>query len=370
MNKPKIFELIKPGVWKGVNVTKDFVKQIYNATKTRKYDNDRGPYVKGHPKHDDPAVGWWNPNQITLDGDRLQLQMSDEDLHPDMVKELQEGKYGPLSIALRPEDLSIRHIGFQGAIPPAITDLTRPDYAAAFSEKEKEEYIVLKFSEPKVTEGSDAVRIEFGEFEISQWQQRAIQKLFRQLKNWFIDERGQEAAETIMPEDLLADIAEPFRVWEKPTTSFSERTKIYPQKNIGASMTEKEINELKEKAIKADQLEAENQRLKSTLQFSEYQSRVEEAKKFFESEGKNKLEPALEKQVVHLFAELDGEDNYLEFSEGNKTYTVKPVQVIKAIITKLNSLDFSEETAVNGKSEKPSEAAYEEGKAIAAELDS
>jgi len=84
------------------------------------------PIVIGHPEHDSPAYGW--VESLKVEGGKLLAKVKDvADEFKDWVG---RGLYKKISIALYP-DLSLRHVGFLGAMPPAVKGLKQ----AMFSEK-------------------------------------------------------------------------------------------------------------------------------------------------------------------------------------------------------------------------------------------
>lgn len=76
------------------------------------------PVVLGHPKDNEPAVGWVQRAKAV--GDKLMLKLGE--LHPAFVDALKKGMYKTRSISLYP-DLNIRHLGFLGAAVPAVKGL-------------------------------------------------------------------------------------------------------------------------------------------------------------------------------------------------------------------------------------------------------
>lgn len=85
------------------------------------------PVVKGHPKDDAPAFGW--VKRLARRGDRLVAFV--DDIAKDFAKEVRQGKFKRVSVALYP-DLMLKHIGFLGAAAPAVKGLTE----ASFTEEE------------------------------------------------------------------------------------------------------------------------------------------------------------------------------------------------------------------------------------------
>lgn len=85
---------------------------------TYNWKKHEAPVVIGHPKTDAPAYGW--VKRLWVDGGRLFA-----DLHQvaaEFVELLKAGRYKKRSISLGP-DGRLRHVGFLGAVPPAVQGL-------------------------------------------------------------------------------------------------------------------------------------------------------------------------------------------------------------------------------------------------------
>ncbi|MDA8086542.1 MAG: 4Fe-4S binding protein [Nitrospiraceae bacterium] len=117
--------------------TRDWTQQDLDAIAS-KYDPSahEAPAVIGHPKDNAPAYGW--VKGLEREGDTLYAHV--EPTVPEFQGWLKSGLYKKRSISLYP-DMTLRHIGFLGAMPPAVKGL--PDFA---------------FS------GDEAATIEFEEF--------------------------------------------------------------------------------------------------------------------------------------------------------------------------------------------------------------
>lgn len=77
------------------------------------------PLVLGHPEDNAPAYGW--VKQLKVVGDKLLADF--EKVSDEFVQWLKDGQYRTRSIALY-GDLMLRHIGFLGAVPPAVKGLS------------------------------------------------------------------------------------------------------------------------------------------------------------------------------------------------------------------------------------------------------
>lgn len=95
----------------------DKMAQTYNS-RLADDPSQSAPLVKGHPKTDDPAFGW--TERLSRKGDKLFAKM--KDLSPQIIREIRQGFFKKISIALYP-DLMLRHIGLLGAAQPAVKGL-------------------------------------------------------------------------------------------------------------------------------------------------------------------------------------------------------------------------------------------------------
>jgi hypothetical protein len=96
-------------------------------------DKHEAPVVIGHPVNNSPAYAW--VESLKKDGETLLAKFTQID--PEFEQLIKEGRYKKVSIALYP-DMMLRHIGFLGAIPPAVKGLKD----ASFAEKSFCELIV------------------------------------------------------------------------------------------------------------------------------------------------------------------------------------------------------------------------------------
>lgn len=94
-------------------------KIVHNYKKRlQENPNSEAPVVIGHPETNDDAKGW--VKQIFRRGNSLvaQIKINDETFREDVAKE----KFKNVSIALD-GNLNFIHLGFLGAVPPALEGL-------------------------------------------------------------------------------------------------------------------------------------------------------------------------------------------------------------------------------------------------------
>lgn len=104
------------------------------------------PVVIGHPKMNNPAYAW--ADKLYLDGDTLKATLKQVD--PEFGELVKNGRYKKVSASFYTPDSpnnpskgqwSLRHIGFLGAMPPAVKGLKEPIF------NETDEQGVVDFNE-------------------------------------------------------------------------------------------------------------------------------------------------------------------------------------------------------------------------------
>ncbi|MBT0665758.1 hypothetical protein KI809_15720 [Geobacter pelophilus] len=154
-------------------------------------DLHEAPIVAGHPKHDDPAMGW--VGAVRFNEQTKRVEYTEDDVAPEFAEMLSRKLFKKRSLALYSRDdprnptpgkLYLRHVGYLGAMPPAIKGLKdRPAF--------------------KEAEGAGCITFEFGD-----WNDRLIARLFRSLKNFLTGEFGQEKADKVLDEWDLQSLTE------------------------------------------------------------------------------------------------------------------------------------------------------------------
>jgi hypothetical protein len=135
------------------------------------------PAVLGHPKHDDPAYAW--VDSLKREGDSLYAQF--KDVNPAFEKGVQDGAYRNRSVAVYKDadhGWRVRHVGWLGAVPPAIDGLRPIEFAAPEAD-------CLEFSAP----GYSLV-----------WGLESLAGLVRSLRDSLIAKDGVEAANAVLPQ--------------------------------------------------------------------------------------------------------------------------------------------------------------------------
>jgi hypothetical protein len=153
------------------------------------------PLVIGHPQLDAPAYGW--VDQLVCEG--AVLEAVPADVEPQFAASVNAKRYPRISVALWPRShpnnptpgkLSLRHVGFLGATPPAVHGLA----PAQFSDG----------------------GVGYMEFSATSSALAYISDTFRRLRDWLIGKEGLEAADANLPTWQIDAIAELARQADPP----------------------------------------------------------------------------------------------------------------------------------------------------------
>jgi hypothetical protein len=158
------FEIFKSGTHvdsKGIKHTYtdadlDIIAANYNP------QHDEAPLVIGHPKSNEPAYGW--VGGIKRFGSSLFAKA--KSIVPEFEQSIKDGLFKKRSIALNP-DLSLRHVGFLGAVPPSVKGMQDLAFNEAdqsltieiseFNDLEEED---IPITEPPIIPDADAIPVE------------------------------------------------------------------------------------------------------------------------------------------------------------------------------------------------------------------
>lgn len=297
------------------------------------------PVVIGHPENNSPAWGW--VEGLRREGDILYAKL--KDLVPEFTEMLRKKMFKKRSISLYP-DGTLRHIGFLGAMPPAVKGL--PDYA--FREEE-------------------AAEIEFQE----ETHIYIVRDFFRRMREFLIERFGAETADRVVsPYDIdeLAIKPEPatggpaynkkgkediMTFWEKvfswfkgaPPSDFKESLDAEIKARVDTAV-ETERAALKAKEESFSEREKAVEKREEALKGQETSARKKAVKDFAERLKKEGiLTPAMEKLGMGITAFLEAispiETAY-EFSEDKKKKET-PLEFMQAFLSALpKSIEFGE----------------------------
>jgi len=192
------------------------IASVYNSQ-----SDHEAPIVIGHPKTDDPAYGWID--KVKAEGGKLYAKF--KDTAAEFVDLVKAGRFKKKSIKLN-KGLLV-HVGFLGAVPPAVSGLKNASFAAEVSG-------------------------ECFEFASEDIRATALQRILRSLRDFVIDKYDVETADRILPAWDIDYLVEP-----KVQPEFSEPEGVIMGKEIDAQIAEL--------TKKLEQSEAQNQTFASQV---------------------------------------------------------------------------------------------------------
>ncbi|KAF0205502.1 MAG: hypothetical protein FD173_945 [Gallionellaceae bacterium] len=280
------------------------------------------PLVVGHPKSDDPAKGW----VAALVANARGLFAVPRDVAVEFSEQVGRRELGKVSAKFyRPDAPNnpvpgvwyLRHVGFLGAMPPAIKGLDDP----AFSEGADDGCVCFQES------------IEFGD-----WDGRTIAGMFRSLRDFLIAKFGQEEADRALPSwdvnNLQESAAQPEADDAATSTAFSEQVsnqprKEQPTKESTVSPEEKARIEAENASLKR-QLSERSAREKHEREEARHNGNVEFAESLI---GKQILKPKHKDAVIALLdtvSALGANGKEVEFGEGDAAQPL--AEVVKGFL--------------------------------------
>jgi len=164
------------------------------------------PAVLGHPKHDDPAFGWFS--ELRRQGDKLQGKP--RQMVPEFENAVLDGRFPSRSVKLSKDAVRgwvLKHVGFLGAQLPEVKGLTPISFAA-----EDKDAIEIEFSE------ETGMTVEQIRESMNQWWEEKFGKKTETPKTF-----SESDAQRIATEAVTAAIAPLEARLKAQEASFSER---------------------------------------------------------------------------------------------------------------------------------------------------
>lgn len=282
------------------------------------------PVCLGHPKDNAPAWAW--VKKVTREGQSLFAEIGDE--APEFSELLQRKMFKKRSVSLYP-DLSLRHLAFLGAQPPAVKGLK--DFA--FAEAGKGEPITLDFADYSTV-----------------WAFRSAGNLLQGLRDWVIETKDKETADRILPQ---YDIDNLKTIQAEEKGLYTEETDMDTKELEAALATEKtarlasdaKVADFGEKLAteqgKTAALTAEVAAMKAAAQDKEFSDFAEGLVKV------GKLLPADKAATITIMKTLASQAP-IDFAEGDKMVKKAPVDIYKARLEAGPKLIEFGETATKG----------------------
>lgn len=262
---------------------------IDQAVASFQAETHQPPLVVGHPKDNEPAYGWVKGLQAkTVDGVKTLLAKFEE-VVPEFEELVAAGRYKKRSASFYP-DGRLRHVGFLGAVPPAVKGLAD-----------------LKFDDGD----SEQLTFDFYDYKTG-----VIARIMARIREFLIEKEGVETADRVIPDwdvDTLKNEAVRDETVE-PAIYTEHKPKEEPMGDDNKNFTEADLEAAKaagKEAAAAEFAERESARKKAE---------TKTAIKDFCAQGIEKgiLLPAWVDGGLKEFMEgLDSEET-ISFSEDNK----------------------------------------------------
>lgn len=305
---------------------------------------NEAPVVVGHPKDNAPAFAW--VESLKREGDTLYAKV--KDVVTEFSDAVKKGMYKKRSISLYP-DGSLRHIGFLGAVPPAVKGLKD-----------------LAFND-----SADVLTYEFSE----NYRMNTVGSVFQRLRDWMIEKFGLETADTVINQWDLDDLKRPR---EEPQAAGSISplfNELNNEEEMDAKL-QKENDELKAQITNFnDQQAAKDQEiaaLKAQIAAGEAKARKDEFSSFCEGLIKEgKLLPANKETVMQQLEAAHRSGSEISFSENGQDKKVSAVENLKSILRGMPvQMEFGEiatKASASGQSQNL-DPVIQEGRNIAAKI--
>jgi len=298
------------------------------------------PLVVGHPRHDAPAYGWVRSLAATEDG----LHAEPHQVNADFAELVSAGSFKKISASFFLPDSPnnpvpgvyyLRHVGFLGALAPAVKGLKAVEFAE-FAQNE---------------EGV----VEFADYGLD-----ATAGLWRRMREWLLAQFGQAAADQVVPDWQIDALREAARADDTddqlPRVAFADPVDPPPgaAPNTVPTTPKENLVSPEQKAA----LEQENARLKQELQAAQaatqaaaraqrHTEHVNYAEQLI-SEGR--LAPKHKDTVVAFLDFADGEQadgQVLEFGEGEAKQPL--ADAFKSFLAEAPKVVEFGEVATNGR---------------------
>ena len=338
----KRLHLFKPGKHTAANgATFDFSEAQLLAT-ANAYDpaKHEAPIVVGHPKQDAPAYGWVK-SLAFAEGD---LGAEPHQVDPAFAELVSAGRFKKISASFYAPDAAsnpvpgvyyLRHVGFLGAQPPAVKGLKPIEFAAA----------------------------EEGVLEFADWDDMTNASLWRNLRDWFIEQFGKDKADSVLPDYSISRLQtaaaqEPDEA--SPASPEGTSSGAYSEPNRGATMTPQEIA-AREAALKTQaeaQARKDEEQRRREAEFAERETRLAAEEKtraraevvsFVEGLVKEgKVLPAHKDGLVSVIC-FAASDEAIEFGEGDKKVSKPAVAWLREYLkAQPKQVEFAERGAGDG----------------------
>ncbi len=267
------------------------------------------PVVIGHPKTDDPAFGWVQSFSYDQNNERLVANIGE--LEPQFADQVTSGKFKRISMSFfapgstanpAGDALYPKHIGFLGAKAPAVPGLKPVSFS------DDAECLTFEFADPAFKD---------------------VARLFRKIREFFIDEYGVEKADDVLSDWQINWIDDAGN--EPEAKSFSEHNEDQSMSNTNDNNDARET----ELTTREQQLAAREAKLRNQEHVSFADGLINEGK----------LPSGHKDQLVALLDGIGAEANAeISFGEPGQEQTKNLVDLTKELFSGLPKIvEFGEQ---------------------------
>lgn len=295
---------------------KEFTEADLDSIVANHNADDPAPLVVGHPKTNDPAYGW--TDELKREGDTLFAKA--KDVVSEFESAVQQRLYRKRSVSINPDGnggYKLRHIGFLGAMPPAVSGLADMPFS------ENDNATTYEFSM------EDAVQE-------SAWGLDSITRMFRKLREWVISEHDIETADQILPDYQINTLQHAVTSMNENLSDdsrFSSDDESQDSDQETPEMSTFSQDDM-DKATKSEKDRADAAEAK--LKKMQFQQRQDEAKTLVDNlVNEGKLLPAQTDGLANFMANLAEQEATFEFSSGDDTVSKTPFDFAKDLLSSL-----------------------------------
>jgi hypothetical protein len=280
------------------------------------------PFVIGHPSLTAPAYGW---------AERLEFRdgivyAAPRQVNPAFAEAFNAGSYKKRSLSIyqpdspgnpKPGHFYARHVGFLGAVPPGVKGLPDAQFAEASGDNGP-----LEFALP--------------------WEADNLASLFQSIRDWVIQEKDIEQADSIIPQWRIQSILDSATDDRKSSISplaYAEENNVDP--NQTTTVTAEEL------ARRETALAGREEKLRVAEEAAKQRdAKVRRDAVVSYADGLVKAGSILPRQkntVVEVLLSLDSTP--LSFADGDATVNKTPEELLRDVLSQRPKVvDFSEKT--------------------------
>jgi hypothetical protein len=306
----KPIEIFRPGTFTAMNGTKCTFSaaQVQELADTYKPEFSDAPLVVGHPKLTSPRYGHAGKLFINAAG---VLCADAADVVPEFAAAVAAKMYTNVSASIYMPDAPgnptpgkhyLRHIGFLGGAAPAVKGLKSVEFSA-------DETGIADFS----------------------YSDRIVVQIFRRIREWIIETSGIDAADAIVSDYQLSDLA------DSNTRDELESSKAYAAFSDPNQPTEAELSQQKDLDAQSAKLIADRAELDNrAAKVAEQETAIKKAGHAEFAEGlctSGQLLPAQKASVVEILSQLDTANQVADFAATDADHGKTGAELFKAFLS-------------------------------------